>query len=168
MKQKIIAAIAGVALVSVAAVGAFASQDAIRHENDDASATATSTATNTTSSTSTATATSTPTPAKTDRHAASDAENTDQGERDIKGIPTANPSHKDDDGDGICEKGEVVVKTVTSGVMVRVPCHPVERDGAADGASDEAESNGHAHASGAGDTDKADDVDEPEANDSGD
>jgi hypothetical protein len=48
------------------------------------------------------------------------------GRRDVVGIPDDNPSHQPDDGDGVCEKGETVVKTTPSGNLVTVPCHSVE------------------------------------------
>jgi hypothetical protein len=50
------------------------------------------------------------------------------GPRDIKGIPTHNPNWTDDDGDGICEKGETKIKTTPSGNQVRVPCHAGKDD----------------------------------------
>jgi hypothetical protein len=38
------------------------------------------------------------------------------------GIPDSNPSHQPEDGDGVCEKGETVVKITPSGNHVTVPC----------------------------------------------
>ena len=61
----------------------------------------------------TATPSGTPTP---------DATGTPEGEDDIHGIPDSNPVKHDDDGDGVCEKHETVVKTTPSGNKVRVPC----------------------------------------------
>ena len=43
--------------------------------------------------------------------------------RDVHGIPDSNPSHHPEDGDGVCEKGETVIKTTPSGNRVNVPCH---------------------------------------------
>ena len=48
------------------------------------------------------------------------------GQRDVVGIPDDNPSHQPDDGDGLCEKGETVIKTTPGGNLVNVPCHSVE------------------------------------------
>ena len=48
------------------------------------------------------------------------------GRRDVVGIPDDNPSHQPDDGDGVCEKGETVIKITPSGNLVNVPCHSVE------------------------------------------
>lgn len=42
---------------------------------------------------------------------------------DVGGIPDHNPSHHPEDGDGVCEKGETVIKTTPSGRQVNVPCH---------------------------------------------
>ena len=38
------------------------------------------------------------------------------------GIPDDNPSHEPENGDGICDRGETVVKTTPSGRLVTVPC----------------------------------------------
>jgi hypothetical protein len=73
-------------------------------------------ATETPESTATPTATGTP-------DATATAEG---GRRDVVGIPDDNPRHQPDDGDGLCEKGETVVKTTPSGNLVNVPCHSVE------------------------------------------
>lgn len=42
---------------------------------------------------------------------------------DVSGIPDSNPSKHPEDGDGVCEKGETIVKTTPSGKQVTVPCH---------------------------------------------
>jgi hypothetical protein len=57
----------------------------------------------------------TPTPTAT-------AEDEDNGPREIGGIPDDNPSKSPEDGDGVCEKGETVIKTTPSGKQVVVPC----------------------------------------------
>jgi hypothetical protein len=49
--------------------------------------------------------------------------------RAVEGIPTENPQHHPADDDGVCEKGETVVKTVPSGVAVNVPCQTAEDHG---------------------------------------
>lgn len=41
---------------------------------------------------------------------------------DVHGIPDRNPSHHPEDGDGVCEPGETVIKTTPSGNQVNVPC----------------------------------------------
>src|SRR5581483_4395718 len=138
MRQKIIAAVVGTGLVGLAAVGAFASQDAVDlggghisalevTETATDTATATDTVTVDETATDTPTATETPTPEATETETATPeatatGEGDDDGEREIKGIPTTNPSHHPEDGDGECEKGETVVKTTPSGVQVNVPC----------------------------------------------
>ena len=98
---------------------------------DEAVATPTSTseatATMTPTETSVPEATGTPTPTATP---GGDEEN---GQRDILGIPTANPSHIDEDGDGICEKGEVVIKETPKGNSIRVPCQAAEPNGHPEG-----------------------------------
>jgi hypothetical protein len=48
------------------------------------------------------------------------------GERDVVGIPEDNPDHQQDNGDGDCDKGETAVKTTPSGNEVRVPCQALE------------------------------------------
>lgn len=70
----------------------------------------------------------TPTPEATGTpEATATPENDDGNQRDIVGIPEDNPSHQPDDGDGLCEKGETIVKTTPSGNEVRVPCNAVEK-----------------------------------------
>lgn len=49
--------------------------------------------------------------------------------RAVQGIPTENPQHHPADDDGICEKGETIVKTVPSGVAVNVPCQTAKDHG---------------------------------------
>ena len=39
------------------------------------------------------------------------------------GIPDSNPVKHPEDGDGVCEKHETVVKVTPSGNHVNVPCH---------------------------------------------
>jgi outer membrane biosynthesis protein TonB len=46
----------------------------------------------------------------------------DEGPRDVAGIPDSNPVKQPEDGDGVCEKGETVIKTTPSGKQVNVPC----------------------------------------------
>lgn len=139
MRQKLIATVLGVGLIGLAAVGAFASQDAV-HTNVDAptatstvpspdtppatnTAVGTPTATNTPEAT--ATATATPQATETEQPEAEGTEGP-EGDRAVKGIPTDNPNHHPDDGDGICEKGETAIKTTPSGVQVNVPCQAAE------------------------------------------
>jgi len=47
-------------------------------------------------------------------------------ERDVVGIPEDNPHRQQDNSDGHCDKGETAVKTTPSGNEVRVPCQAVE------------------------------------------
>jgi hypothetical protein len=77
MKQKLLVLGAGVLLVALAAVGAFASHDVSG--------------------------------AGSDTH----------------GIPPSNPVFHPDNGDGVCEHGETVVKITPSGNRVTVPCQAV-------------------------------------------
>jgi hypothetical protein len=44
---------------------------------------------------------------------------------DTHGIPDSNPVHHPEDGNGVCEKGETVVKITPSGNKVTVPCQSV-------------------------------------------
>jgi hypothetical protein len=171
MRQKIIGAGIAVVLVSLAAVGAFASQDHgvnLLAVTDTPTATDTPAATDTpggptntptatdtpAAATDTPTATDTPggptntpsptntpggptdTPAPTDTPSADTATPTPTdtpaadtptptagaGEGDVHGIPDGNPSHHPEDGDGICQHGETVIKTTPSGNKVNVPC----------------------------------------------
>jgi hypothetical protein len=139
MPQKLIAIIAGMSLVTLAAVGVFASQDAITTQEEptpeatatlqpDATATELPDATETPSPEPTATefveATATPDDADDEGEDGDDGDDQGQdGQREIGGIPQSNPNFVDEDGDGECEKGEAVVKTTPSGRQVRVPCH---------------------------------------------
>ena len=52
-----------------------------------------------------------------------------EGPRDVVGIPDDNPSKQPEDGDGVCEKGETVIKTTPSGKQVNVPCQAVKEHG---------------------------------------
>src|SRR5437899_408476 len=131
MRQKIIATGAGVVLVGLATVGAFAAQHATTTPSVETIITVTGTVTDTATATETGTAeatqtesaTATETPGATDtavpgatETATSEATSTSEsGQRDIKGISTDNPGrgHRD----GLC------VKITPSGVQVRVPCH---------------------------------------------
>jgi len=54
------------------------------------------------------------------------ATNEANSERDVVGIPEDNPDHQQDNGDGNCDKGETAVKITPSGNEVRVPCQAVE------------------------------------------
>jgi len=132
MKQKIIATGAGIALVTLAAVGAFASQDAVKTQEEhlvESSETPTETPTDT--PTDEATATETPTETPTEEATATPAElaeeDLDGDDGDVRGIPDDNPSKEPEDGDEECEKGETVVKTTPSGVQVNVPCNAVHK-----------------------------------------
>jgi hypothetical protein len=49
--------------------------------------------------------------------------------RAVEGIPTANAQHHPADDNGVCDKGETIVKTVPSGVAVNVPCQAGEDHG---------------------------------------
>ncbi len=44
---------------------------------------------------------------------------------DVHGIPDSNPVHQPENGDGVCEHGETVVKITPSGNKVTVPCQAV-------------------------------------------
>ena len=67
-----------------------------------------------------------------------DGDDEGEGPRDVVGIPDDNPSKQPEDGDGICEKGETVIKTTPSGKQVNVPCQAVkEHDPKGDDADDE-------------------------------
>ena len=90
--------------------------------------------------------------------------------RAVQGIPTENPQHHPADDDGICEKGETIVKTVPSGVAVNVPCQAAKDHGQGKGdktkdedktpEADETPGAGH----GQGEIDKTPEADEtPEA-----
>jgi hypothetical protein len=130
MPQKLIAIIAGVSLVTLAAVGVFASQDAVTTQ-EEPTPEATATLEPDATATELPEATETPTPEATATEAVEATETPDDGDdegededgqREIGGIPQSNPNFVDENGDGECEKGEAVVKTTPSGRQVRVPC----------------------------------------------
>jgi len=58
-----------------------------------------------------------------------DVDDDECGPRDVVGIPDDNPSKQPEDGDGVCEKGETVIKTTPSGKQVNVPCQAVKEHG---------------------------------------
>lgn len=131
MKHKILAAVGGVVLVSLAAVGAFASQDAVSFTEDETptvteTVEATETPTETPESTQTAEPTATEEASETPE--AEDTNDGDDEERDIRGIPDSNPVKSHENGDGVCDKHETVIKTTPSGVQVNVPCNAVHDD----------------------------------------
>jgi len=153
MKHKAIAIVA-VAAMSVGSAAAFASQDVVFQGPDSGSqvvgeeATATETpvveeATPTETpvveeATPTETpvveeATSTPVPEVDEMTptptATVDDGDDEEGPRDVVGIPDDNPSKQPEDGDGVCEKGETVIKTTPSGKQVNVPCQAVMEHG---------------------------------------
>jgi hypothetical protein len=149
MKPYLIAAVAGVAIASMAAIGTFAAEDltgqvgdetVVALETETATPETTETPTDATPTPEDATPTpedatptpedATPTATGTSEPEATPTEDGDGegGPRDIKGIPTHNPNWTDDDGDGICEKGEAKIKTTPSGNQVRVPCHAGKDD----------------------------------------
>lgn len=187
MRQKIIATGIGLTLITLAAVGAFASQDAVNVLADpsetptaDTTATvtpeATGTATAEATETGTVPATETPVPTETatpgatgtaeptdtpEPTATGEASETpgasetpdgsgDDDEDDIHGIPEDNPAHHDADDDGICEKGETVIKTTPSGVRVRVPCQADKHGSDDEGGTEESGAPGHGHGRGHG------------------
>ena len=110
LTHKLVVAAAVALLASGAAMGAFAAQDKLPGQTHHVTSTQIEP-----TSTSTATATSTANP-------------NDQGTpRAIKGIPTDNPQHHPEDGDGACDTGETAIKTTTSGVTI--PTLPLNRLG---------------------------------------
>ena len=156
MKHKAIA-IAAAAVLSVGSAAAFASQDGVFLGTDDGTASqvvgeeATSTPEAVDEATSTATpvvdeATLTPTPTEVDEATPTPVPEVDEttptptatpteddddegGPRDVVGIPDDNPSKQPENGDGVCEKGETVIKTTPSGKQVNVPCQAVKEHG---------------------------------------
>jgi hypothetical protein len=54
-------------------------------------------------------------------------------QRAVEGIPTENPQHHPADANGICDKGETIVKTTPSGVAVNVPCQAGQGKGISHG-----------------------------------
>ncbi len=155
LKHKAIA-IAAAAVLSAGGAAAFASQDVVFQGPDNGTsaqvvgAEATFTPGPVDEATPTATpgvdeATPTPTPTEVDEatptpEPTEDAESTptatpteddddEGGPRDVVGIPDDNPSKQPEDGDGVCEKGETVIKTTPSGKQVNVPCQAVKEHG---------------------------------------
>jgi hypothetical protein len=152
MPGKIIAAVAGFALLSLAAVGAFASEPGDGQVQGELTETPTATETAEVTETAEPTATETPEPTATETPeptatgttepeptSTDTAEPTATGtpdvsptpggeEDDVRGIPDSNPSKHPEDGDGVCEKGETVVKETPSGNLVNVPCHAADKD----------------------------------------
>ena len=156
MKHKAIAIVA-VAAMSVGSAAAFASQDSVLLGTDDGTASqvvgeeATSTPEAVDEATPTATpvvdeATPTPTPTEVDEATPTPVPEVDEttptptatpteddddegGPRDVVGIPDDNPSKQPENGDGVCEKGETVIKTTPSGKQVNVPCQAVKEHG---------------------------------------
>jgi hypothetical protein len=128
IRHRIVAIIAGGLLVSLAAVGAFASQEGPSvNETATATDTATSTATDTPEATETPEATDTPEATETD-----EADDADGNHEDgLHGIPDDNPSHEPND-DDVCEQGETEIKTTPSGTEVVVPCHAEKEHGPGD------------------------------------
>lgn len=146
LKQKGIAVVVA-AILSAGGAAAFASQQAVLLQGPDSASTqlvdetatvtpepsvATPTPTevvdeNTPTPTPTAAVdegTPTPTPAAEEGTPTptATAADEDHGPRDVVGIPDDNPSKRPEDGDGVCEKGETVIKTTPSGKQVTVPC----------------------------------------------
>lgn len=116
--QKAIAGLAVGILAVGAAVGAFASQDALpvlRSHDDKLAQTIDDDAVD---------LQDTGASRATDEEDSATQEG--NGERDVVGIPEDNPDHQQDNGDGHCDKGETAVKTTPSGNKVRVPCQAVE------------------------------------------
>lgn len=145
MRQKIIAGVLGAGLLSLAAIGAFASQDFV-HTQADPTATADATMTEQPE----ATNTSQPEATETEQPEATETEQPEAtetgGQRDIKGIPTTNPNFRDADSNGTCDHGEAAVKTTPAGTQVRVPCE----------ATHDGSDHGHQHTPEAGGTPEAD------------
>lgn len=179
MKPYLIGAVVGVAIASMAVIGAFASEDLTGQAGEEtvvalqtetgtpeatetpadvtptpettetpADATATPEATGTPGDATPTPEDGTPTPEATgtsEPEATATEDGDGEDERDIKGIPADNPSHTDDDGDGICEKGETKIKTTPSGNQVRVPCHAGKDDDEEEEETSGDESHGHGH-----------------------
>ncbi len=143
MKHKAIALVV-VAALSSGSAATFASQDSVfrgvdrgtsqvvgQAETpsaesiavDEATATPTDTATPTPTDTATPANTYTPTPTNTATPTPG------EGQRDVVGIPDSNPSKHPENGDGVCDKGETVIKIVPSGKQVNVPCQAVKPHG---------------------------------------
>ena len=124
MRHKLIATVLGVGLIGLAAVGAFASQDGVQTNVETPTATS-KPRRRTRPRQQTLPSARRPRPRHQRKHRRTiKAEGTEgpESERTIKGIPTDNPNHHPDNGDGVCEKGETAIKTTPSGVKVNVPC----------------------------------------------
>jgi len=147
VKHKAIA-LATVAALSVGSAATFASQDVVFTGSDDGTSQvvtqeeATPTPTAVEEATATPTpedgdeATPTPTPEDVDEDtptpestATPEGDEDDDTPRDVVGIPDDNPVKQPEDGDGVCEKGETVIKTTPSGKQVNVPCQAVKEHG---------------------------------------
>jgi cytoskeletal protein RodZ len=141
--QKAIAIVAGGALVSMAAVGAFASQEFVTIEEETPTVEVTETATEEPTASATAEPTEEPTEEATEEpteeateepteeateepteepteEATEEPEGEEEGDgqREIGGIPENHPVYHDGEG-GKC----AAIKTTPSGRQVRVPCH---------------------------------------------
>jgi hypothetical protein len=103
----------------------IAVEEATATPTDTATATPTDTATPTPADTASPTATNTATPTVTNTATPTPGE----GQRDVVGIPDSNPSKHPENGDGVCDKGETVIKIVPSGKQVNVPCQAVKPHG---------------------------------------
>ena len=166
-KQKAIA-ITAAAVLSAGGAAAFASQDIVFQGSDNGTSTVVGQEATFTPGPADVTETPvveeetpTPTPTPTEVDEATptpepteDAESTptatptdddddEGGPRDVVGIPDDNPSKQPENGDGVCDKGETVIKTTPSGKQVNVPCQAVKEHGpkAVDG-DDEDSQNG--------------------------
>jgi len=157
LKHKAIA-VAAAAVLSAGGAATFASQDAVFQGPDNGTSTQVvgGEATFTPEAVDEATPTATPiveeatptlvpevdesTPTPTPEVDDGDDEDEGEGPRDVVGIPDDNPSKQPEDGDGVCEKGETVIKTTPSGKQVNVPCQAVVKShgpNAADGEDDQ-------------------------------
>jgi hypothetical protein len=118
LSHKVIAGLAVGILAVGAAVGAFASQDAlpVLQSHDDKLA-------QTIDDDAVGLQDESASRATDDEDGATNEGNS---ERDVGGIPEDNPDHQQDNGDGDCDKGETAVKTTPSGNEVRVPCQAVK------------------------------------------
>jgi outer membrane biosynthesis protein TonB len=143
-------AMAAVAVLSAGSAATFASQDIVPLGDpggpaqvvgqDEQTPTVEPTATVEEEETATPTPTpeqideDTPTPEPTEvveptpTAAAEDGDDEEEGPRDVVGIPDDNPSKQPENGDGVCDKGETVIKTTPSGKQVNVPCQAVMKD----------------------------------------
>lgn len=155
IKHKIAASVIIGALSLGTAISTFASQDMLPGQSQDEvtvsqtaeetvvptptpegelEATATPTPESEAAPTATATpeATPTATPEASEATATATPEDDETGPRDVVGIPDSNPVKQPEDGDGVCEKGETVIKTTPSGNLVSVPCRAVKTPEASD------------------------------------